>query len=170
MKKSTIHVFALCALAQCTALPLLAADADSQRIVATVNGQELTERELSVALKGAVAASAQTRKYWIEKLIDDALVLQAASKAGYKIPPQIAKEAIDTIVKEEFGGDYAKFEERLKLDGYSIPEFGKRKESEIMLQAMRRQLTKGATGAAAKKEAMATWLALARKEASLTYP
>src|SRR4051812_15216662 len=100
--------FALCTLVALLTFFPLARGEDPNRVVATVNGMAITELRLSDA------QSASDRKEKLEKLVDEALLLDAAQKLSIQVPEEFIKERIDAIVKDSFSGDRFKFENHLQ--------------------------------------------------------
>lgn len=155
--------FILGALGAASIFSSSAADDDPKRVVATVNGLEITE----LRLKDAQSPAERQEK--LEKLIDDTLILSAAQKAGYTVPAEIVQDAIESIVRESFAGDRFKFENQLEAAGYSMKAFEKQRGEEILIMAMRQQITKDWADRESKQKALASWLEAAREKAEILH-
>lgn len=160
MKTSIISSLALGAI---LAAASFAADDDPKRVVATVNGLEITELRLKDA------QSPGDRKEKLEKLIDNALLLDAARKLNANVPPELVKERIDAIVRESFAGDRFKMESQLLAEGYTMKAFEKLQEEEIILNVMKREVTKQWADAESRRQALEAWLKTAREKAEISY-
>jgi hypothetical protein len=154
---------ALWALTALLTLSSFAADEDPKRVVATVNGLEITELRLKDAQSPA------DRKEKLEKLIDDTLLLHAAQKLNITIPPEIMQDRIETIVRESFAGDRFKFENQLEAAGYSMKAYEKLQEETILVLVMRQHITKDWADQTSRQQALASWLTAAREKASISY-
>ena len=89
------------------------------------NQQELTEK-VRDARKGA-----------LQDLIDRQLIIQEFKKKEFKIPPHVVDERVDTIIREEFGGDRQAFIRTLQAQGYTTTKFKDAELNKIIVQAMR---------------------------------
>lgn len=81
----------------------------------------------------------------VNDLIDRQLIIDEfrnMEKKGAKIPDHIIDEHIDTIIREDFGGDRAAFIRTLAAEGYTIDRFREQEMDKIIVQAMRGQLVK----------------------------
>ncbi len=107
-----------------------------------VGQKEKTARE---TLRGEelVKAIKELRLQAVNDLIDRQIILDEFIKVGGKIPDYVVEERIQTIVREEFGGDRNAFLRTLAAQGYSIDRFRKVELDKIIVQAMRGQATKG---------------------------
>jgi parvulin-like peptidyl-prolyl isomerase len=114
----------LCAVTQFT-VTLIAEESDHEKVVALVNAQTISEFQLKRATRLTADSSPADRKKALEKLIDETLLLQAARKVGWTVPPDVVQERINSIVTEEFAGDRSKFEAALEAGGYSMKDFEK---------------------------------------------
>jgi len=160
---------ALCALVCLAPASSRAEDLDAKKAVATVNGEPISLAELTAATPVADRSSAEARKAVLEKLIDKLLLAQAIRKKMAKPPTEFVDEQIREIVKQSFNGDNAAFEETLKKQDYTVESFKKFRETEILVQIMRRQIYGTETNPVARDQQVAAWLATARAEAKITY-
>lgn len=97
----------------------------------TLRGEALIEEVKKIRLQA------------VNDLIDRQLILDEFNKNGYKIPDYVVEERIQTIIREEFGGDRSAFLRTLAAQGYSIERFRKIELDKIIVQAMRSQMVKG---------------------------
>ena len=96
----------------------------------TYSGQELLDK-LRAARKGA-----------LEDLIDRELILQEFKKKEFAIPPSLVEDRVNTIIREEFGGDRQAFVRTLQAQGYTLTKFRDAEKDKIIVQAMRFQNVK----------------------------
>lgn len=96
-----------------------------------LKGEELTEKVKEIRLKA------------INDLIDRQLILQEFTKLKATIPEHYIEDRVQTIVREEFGGDRAAFVRTLQAQGYNIEKFRQIEREKMIVQAMRAQNVKG---------------------------
>jgi hypothetical protein len=148
----------------------IARNPEENQIVATVNDRQITALDVTRAVSRASdRSSAEARKAALEKVIDDALLVQYFRTMHYGSPARFADERVQTIVKEEFKGDEAKFEAVLAEQGFTPEAFKRIEEEKIINQLLRRLFSKDVTGPDEKKKAIAAWLAALRAKATITY-
>jgi peptidyl-prolyl cis-trans isomerase SurA len=150
MKRLSGLIFAFALLAA----PLLAQQAEViDGIAAVVNGDVITysqvreligarERALRAAYQGADLENRikEMRLAALKDLVDRQLILQEFKKKeadGASIPEYILNDRVQTIIREEFGGDRAAFVRTLKSQGYTIAKFKDVERDKIIVQAMR---------------------------------
>ena len=92
---------------------------------AQFNGQELVDR-VREARRGA-----------LQELIDRQLIIQEFKKKEFQIPQHFIDERVDTIIREEFGGDRQAFIRTLQAQGYTLTKFKETEKEKIIVQAMR---------------------------------
>ncbi len=95
------------------------------------NGQELVDK-IKEARLGA-----------LKDLIDRQLILQEFRKKDFQIPGHIIDDRIQTIVREEFGGDRQAFIRTLQAQGYTLSKFRDIERDKFIVQAMRYSNVKG---------------------------
>ncbi len=95
------------------------------------NGEELTNK-VREARRGA-----------LQELIDRQLIIQEFKKKEFQIPQRFIDERVDTIIREEFGGDRQAFVRTLQAQGYTLTKFREAEKEKIIVQAMRFQNVKG---------------------------
>lgn len=94
------------------------------------NGQELADK-IREARRGA-----------LQELIDRQLIIQEFKKKEFAIPQRFVDERVDTIIREEFGGDRQAFIRTLQAQGYTLTKFKESEKEKIIVQAMRFQNVK----------------------------
>jgi len=99
------------------------------------------ERVLRETYRGEelVSRVKEARLAALKDLIDRQLILQEFKKQGFKIPPRVVEERIQTIIREEFGGDRTAFIKTLEAQGYTLGKFREFETEKIMVQAMRQR-------------------------------
>jgi peptidyl-prolyl cis-trans isomerase SurA len=91
-------------------------------------GEELTERLNQLRLAA------------LKDLIDRQLILQefkAMQEKGASIPGYVIDDRVQTIIREEFGGDRGAFVRTLQAQGYTMTRFKEIEREKIIVQAMR---------------------------------
>jgi len=76
----------------------------------------------------------------IKDLIDRQLILQEFKKLqekGASIPDYVIDDRVQTIIREEFGGDRSAFIRTLQAQGYTLTRFKEIEREKIVVQAMR---------------------------------
>ena len=97
----------------------------------TLKGQELVEKIKEIRLQA------------INDLIDRQLILQEFKTSKFQIPEHFVEDRIQTVVREEFGGDRAAFVRTLAAQGYTLNRFKQMETEKMIVQAMRSQMVKG---------------------------
>jgi len=105
------------------------------------------ERAARESLKGEdlLAKVKEIRLAAVNDLIDRQLILQEfenMKKKGAAIPAHVLDDHIDTIVREQFGGDRTAFIRTLTAQGFTIDKFRQMELEKIVVQAMRGQQVK----------------------------
>jgi parvulin-like peptidyl-prolyl isomerase len=121
-------------------------------VAAVVNGDVITfsqvrelvgarERALRETYRGQelIEKIKETRLAAIKDLIDRQLVLQEFSKNKFAIPEHVIDEQVQSIIREEFGGDRAAFIRTLQAQGYTMERFRQNERDKIIVQAMRQR-------------------------------
>lgn len=134
-------------------------NADAQQVLdgvaAQVNNQIITfsqvrdlvgakERAANDQYRGTelVEKVKEIRLAALNDLIDRELILQEfkeMQKKGASIPSHVIQEHMDTLVREQFGGDRSAFVRTLAAQGYSMDRFRQMEEEKIIVGAMRGQ-------------------------------
>ncbi len=76
----------------------------------------------------------------LKDLVDRQLIIQEFRKMqekGANIPDYVVDDRVQTIIREEFGGDRAAFIRTLQAQGYTLTRFKEIEKEKIIVQAMR---------------------------------
>ncbi len=76
----------------------------------------------------------------LKDLVDRQLILQEFKKMqekGANIPDYVIDDRVQTIIREEFGGDRSAFVRTLQAQGYTLTRFKEIEREKIIVQAMR---------------------------------
>jgi peptidyl-prolyl cis-trans isomerase SurA len=76
----------------------------------------------------------------LKDLVDRQLILQefqSMQEKGANIPDYVIDDRVQTIIREEFGGDRAAFIRTLQAQGYTLTRFKEIERDKIIVQAMR---------------------------------
>jgi peptidyl-prolyl cis-trans isomerase SurA len=92
---------------------------------ANFSGAALTERVKEVRLRA------------VNDLIDRQLILQEFKKVKGQIPPHAIDDRVNTIIREEFGGDKSAFLRTIAAQGFTMDRIRTMEEEKIIVQAMR---------------------------------
>lgn len=124
-------------------------------MAAIVNNDVITfsqVRELAFTQEQAAAASLQgkeleekikqLRQAAIKDLIDSTLIMQDFKKKEFTIPEYMVDEAVQKIIRQEFGGDRMAFVKALQAQGYSVARFRQVQKDRIIVQALRNSKVK----------------------------
>lgn len=119
-------------------------------IAAVVNDDVITYfqvRELTGALESSLNANfsgtqlseriKEVRLRALNDLIDRQLILQEFKKMKGTIPPHAVDDRVNSIIREEFGGDKSAFMRTIAAQGFSLDRIRKMEEEKIIVQAMR---------------------------------
>lgn len=82
----------------------------------------------------------QLRLAALKDLIDRQLILQEFTKMqkdGANIPEHVVDDRVQSIIREEFGGDRGAFVRTLQAQGYTLTRFREIEREKIIVQAMR---------------------------------
>ncbi len=125
-------------------------------VAAVVNGEVITlsevmmatalkEREIRQTLAGeaAIREIKKVRAEALEELIDRKLIVQEFNKKGLTLPERYVRERIESLIREEFGGDRAAFIKTLKAQGFTLKRFEQMETDKLIVQAMRSQFAGG---------------------------
>lgn len=75
----------------------------------------------------------------LKDLIDRQLIIDHFNSEGFKIPEHVVEDRVNTIIREEFGGDRRAFARTLRAQGYSLARFREIERDKIIVQAMRQR-------------------------------
>lgn len=135
------------------ALPVLRAEPEVvDGIAAQVNGDVITfsqvrdlvsgnERSIRTQYSGQEMADKirDARKAALQTLIDRQLILQEFKKKEYQIPDSIVEDRVNSIIREEYGGDRPAFTRTLQAQGITMAKFREQQRDMFIVQAMRFQ-------------------------------
>lgn len=119
-------------------------------VAAVVNGDVITfsqvrevvaarERALRAQFNGADlnAKVKEARLGALKDLIDRQLIIQEFKKKEFQIPNRFVEERVQTIIREEFGGDRQAFVRTLQAQGFTLNKFRDMEREKIIVLAMR---------------------------------
>ena len=149
-----IAIFATCLAA---AISIPAAQCQQAEVIdgvaAIVNNDVITisqvreligarERAMREAYRGPDLADKvkEMRLAALKDLVDRQLIIQEFRKMqekGANIPDYVVDDRVQTIIREEFGGDRSAFVRTLQAQGYSLTRFKEIEKEKIIVQAMR---------------------------------
>lgn len=125
-------------------------------VAAVVNGEVITlsevmmatalkEREIRQSLSGeeAIREIKKVRAEAVEELIDRKLIVQEFKKKGLTLPERYVRDRIESLIREEFGGDRAAFIKTLRAQGFTLKRFEQMENDKLIVQAMRSQFAGG---------------------------
>jgi hypothetical protein len=79
----------------------------------------------------------------VNDLIDRQLILQEFQKLKGQIPEYVVEERVNSIIRDDYGGDRSVFLKDIALRGQTIDQFRKSVEEQVIVQAMRQREVKG---------------------------
>ncbi len=133
-------------------------------MAAVVNGEVITfsqvreivgerERSLRSMYTGneLVEKIKETRLAALKELIDRQLILQEFKKNKFNIPNYVIDDHIQTIIRQDFGGDRQAFVRTLEAQGFTLSRFREVETDKIIVQAMRGRVVKTGTIIAPQK-------------------
>jgi peptidyl-prolyl cis-trans isomerase SurA len=108
-------------------------------IVAIVNGDVITEAELAVSIKLAALDPdspeaedpVERRRMFLERMIEDRLILQEAKRIGLKPDEKMIEERVARI--EAQAGSAQAFQEALKAEGISLKELRDKLTNQMLI-------------------------------------
>ncbi len=119
-------------------------------IAAVVNGDVITfsqirdmvgsrEKALHDQFKGQelVEKIKQLRLAAVKELVDQQLIIQEFKKNKFSIPDYVIDDHIQSLIREQFGGDRNAFVRTLEAQGYTLERFKQIETDKIIVQAMR---------------------------------
>lgn len=100
------------------------------------------ERAMREAYRGPDLAEKvkEMRLAALKDLVDRQLIIQEFRKMqekGANIPDYVVDDRVQTIIREEFGGERAAFVRTLQAQGYTLTRFKEIEKEKIIVQAMR---------------------------------
>ena len=98
--------------------------------------EQFTGQELIDKIKEARLAA-------LSDFIDRQLIVQEFKKKSFSLPEYVVDDQIQTIIKEDFGGDRQAFLRTLNAQGYSFGRFREMQKDKVIVGAMRQNNVKG---------------------------
>ncbi len=115
------------------------------RVIATVNGEPITQHEFDVFYARAVARLKQQhqmlpdigemRRYLLNQLINHRLQLQMARRGGIKVTQKQVDEQVKSIMQQH-KMDKTQLHDYLRQQGYTYDEFLKEVKQEILIEQL----------------------------------
>ena len=78
----------------------------------------------------------------VNDLVERQLIIDAFKTEGFQIPEYVVDDRINSLIREEFGGDRTSFVRTLKAQGFSLARFREVEREKIIVQAMRQKAVK----------------------------
>ncbi len=75
----------------------------------------------------------------LKDLIDRQLIIDEFKSQGFQIPEYVVDDRINTVIRQEFGGDRTAFVRTLRAQGFSLSRFREIEREKIIVQAMRQR-------------------------------
>lgn len=75
----------------------------------------------------------------LKDLVDRQLIIDEFKTQGFQIPEYVVDDRINTVIREEFGGDRTAFVRTLRAQGFSLSRFREIEREKIIVQAMRQK-------------------------------
>ena len=75
----------------------------------------------------------------LKDLVDRQIIIDSFKEQGFQIPDYIIEDRIQSIIRDEFGGDRTAFVRTLKAQGFSLSRFREVEREKIIVQAMRQR-------------------------------
>ena len=98
-------------------------------------GQQQMTEEMKEKMKESQDAA-------VNDLVDRQLIIDAFKTEGFQIPEYVVDDRINSLIREEFGGDRTSFVRTLKAQGFSLSRFREVEREKIIVQAMRQRAVK----------------------------
>src|SRR5581483_10871444 len=155
MARSLFVCLIILTLSVCAAPRAIAEEQVLDGIAAVVNGDVITfsqvrelvgarEKALRDQYKGQelIEKIKELRMAAVNDLIDRQLIIQEFKKNKFQIPDYVIDDHIQTLIREEFGGDRNAFVRTLEAQGYTLAKFKESETDKIIVQAMRSKQVK----------------------------
>jgi parvulin-like peptidyl-prolyl isomerase len=98
-------------------------------------GQQKMTDEMKEKMKESQEAA-------VKDLVDRQLIIDAFKEQGFQIPEYVVDDRMNSLIREEFGGDRTSFVRTLKAQGFSLSRFREVEKEKIIVQAMRQRAVK----------------------------
>lgn len=125
-------------------------------VAAVVNDDVITfsqVREMTGALEKSVLANfrgeeakakiKEIRLRAVNDLIDRQLIIQEFHTMKATIPSHVIDDRINSVIRDQFGGDRSAFLRTIAAQGYTMDRLRKMEEEKVIVQAMRQREVKG---------------------------
>lgn len=93
----------------------------------------------SVETDAARAKMKESQDAALKDLIDRQLIIDEFKSQGFQIPEYVVDDRINTVIRQEFGGDRTAFIRTLRAQGFSLSRFREIEKEKIIIQAMRQR-------------------------------
>lgn len=101
--------------------------------------RSLGQQPMSEEMKEKMKASQEGA---VKDLVDRQLIIDEFKTQGFQIPEYVIDDRINSIVRQDFGGDRTAFVRTLKAQGFSLSRFREVEKEKIIVQAMRQKAVK----------------------------
>lgn len=101
--------------------------------------RSLGQQQMTEEMKEKMKASQEAA---VKDLVDRQLIIDEFKKQGFQIPEYVIDDRINSIIREDFGGDRTSFVRTLKAQGFSLSRFREVEREKIIVQAMRQKAVK----------------------------
>lgn len=98
-------------------------------------GQQQMTEEMKEKMKASQEAA-------VKDLVDRQLIIDEFKTQGFQIPEYVVDDRMNSLIREEFGGDRTSFVRTLKAQGFSLSRFREVEREKIIVQAMRQRAVK----------------------------
>ena len=98
-------------------------------------GQQKMTDEMKEKMKESQEAA-------VKDLVDRQLIIDAFKEQGFQIPEYVVDDRMNSLIREEFGGDRTSFVRTLRAQGFSLSRFREVEKEKIIVQAMRQRAVK----------------------------
>lgn len=101
--------------------------------------RSLGQQQMTDEMKEKMKASQEAA---VKDLVDRQLIIDEFQTQGFQIPEYVVDDRMNSLIREEFGGDRTSFVRTLKAQGFSLSRFREVEKEKIIVQAMRQRAVK----------------------------
>ncbi|MFM8458995.1 MAG: peptidyl-prolyl cis-trans isomerase [Chthoniobacterales bacterium] len=101
--------------------------------------RSLGQQQMTDEMKEKMKASQEAA---VKDLVDRQLIIDEFKTQGFQIPEYVVDDRMNSLIREEFGGDRTSFVRTLKAQGFSLSRFREVEKEKIIVQAMRQRAVK----------------------------
>jgi len=101
--------------------------------------RSMGQQEMTEEMKEKMKASQEGA---VKDLVDRQLIIDEFKSEGFQIPDYVVDDRINSLIREEFGGDRTSFVRTLRAQGFSLSRFREVEKEKIIVQAMRQKAVK----------------------------